>query len=169
MLIVGPKGARKGSQTLLWQKNENGEIGIVGSQFLPSNADLDGRYLELVSKDIGKMLEGWRLAWEKAQLEDYMSYYAPNATQSKRVGLKSIRRNKELLWANVKPEYVQFSGMRFSPDKQGGIRVDMNQSYADSSGKKDKGLKTLILKYDGARWLIQREDWVAEKPVAPKK
>ncbi|MBD5607832.1 MAG: L,D-transpeptidase family protein, partial [Desulfovibrio sp.] len=39
MLIVGPKGARKGSQTLLWQKNEKGEIGIVGSQFLPSNAD----------------------------------------------------------------------------------------------------------------------------------
>ncbi|MDE5833409.1 MAG: L,D-transpeptidase family protein [Desulfovibrio sp.] len=166
MMIVGPQGAREGLQSLWWRKNAKGEINVISADFSPSDVDLDSRYLELVSRDIGKMLEGWRLAWEQARLDDYMSYYAPNATQSKRSGLKSIRRNKELLWDKVKPAYIQFSGMRFSPDKKGYIRADMNQAYADSSGKKDKGLKTLILKYDGHRWLIQREDWIAEKPGA---
>lgn len=160
LMLIGPQGSRKGVQNQWWQKDENGEILLVGSDFMPAKVDLDAKYLDLVSKDIGKMIEGWRLAWEGAQLEDYMSYYYPNATQGARAGIKPIRRNKELLWNQVKPVQVQFSGMRLTPDKDG-IRADMTQIYSDNAGKNDKGIKTVLLRFDGNRWLIQKEDWVA--------
>ena len=50
-------------------------------------------------------------------------------------------------------------------DGKGGLWADMLQSYADSAGRGDRGAKTLLLRFNGGRWQIAREDWAAEPPL----
>lgn len=95
-----------------------------------------------------------------------MGFYAADAVQQGRWGAKNIRRQKETLWARVKPTLVQLSGLRLAMDKHG-IRADMSQTYADSAGHTDRGTKTLLLRFDGKNWRIQREDWAPQAPAAP--
>lgn len=160
-LFSGPDGIRQGVQQILWRLDEDGSFRIVGSDFQPRRVGMDGNYLELVSDDIFNTLEEWRKAWENGDLDAYMAFYAPNASQQTRIGANSIRKQKELLWSKVKPTLVQLSGMRLALDDQG-IRADMNQAYADNAGKSDKGVKTIHMRFDGKKWLIQREDWAAQ-------
>mgnify|MGYP000414397843 CR=1 FL=1 len=106
-------------------------------------------------------------AWEAGRIDEYIEYYADDAIQQGRWGAKNIQKQKELLWQRVKPTLVQITGLRLVADKQG-IRADMNQVYADSSGHTDRGTKTLLLRFDGKNWRIAREDWaLLGAPVAP--
>lgn len=161
VLFIGPSTSRQGEQTIWWHKNPEGQLQIVGQQFQPRPLGLEANYLEMVSNEISTMIENWRKAWETGRVDDYMEFYAPDAWQQGRAGAKNIRRQKEDLWRRVKPTLVQLSGLRLAMDGRN-IRADMNQSYADSAGRTDKGVKTLGLRYDGANWLIQREDWTAQ-------
>lgn len=162
-LVVAPDGAEQGVRTLWWQREADGNFRIVGSQFKPEELGLAAHYLEDVSNAVSADLEAWRKAWEGGRLDDYMSFYAPDAVQQGRWGAKNIRRQKESLWARTRPTLVQLSGLRLLMDKRG-IRADMNQVYADSTGHSDRGTKTLMLRFDGRNWRIQREDWVAQTP-----
>ena len=45
-----------------------------------------------------------------------------------------------------------------------GVKVDMTQIYRDSSGKGDKGVKTLLLHPKGDSWVIASETWSALTP-----
>lgn len=162
-LLVNPQGARQGLQELWWKADADGEAKIVGARFTPRAYGLEANYLERVSNDIGQMIENWRKSWEGARMDDYINYYAADAWQQGRAGAKTIRRQKENLWNKIRPTLVQLSGLRLSMDPRG-IRADMNQVYADSAGKSDKGVKTLLLRFDGKDWRIQREDWVALPP-----
>lgn len=165
MLIATPTGTRQGVQKLWWKKDQGGKFRIVGSQFKPESLGLEANYLELVSDEIASTLEEWRKAWEAGNLDEYMSFYAINAMQQGRAGADNIRKQKELLWSRVKPAQVRLNGLRVTLDGAG-ARADMHQAYADSSGKSDRGVKTLFLKYDGRNWLIQREDWQSLPPHA---
>lgn len=158
MMFVSPTGLRQGVQSLWWRKDGNGDFKIVGSEFRPQSLGLEANYLENISGDISSMLEKWRKAWEGGSLDEYISFYAANASQQGRTGLNGIRRQKEDLWSRVKPATVQLSGLRLVLENRG-VRADMTQNYSDSSGRSDKGVKTLILRYDGKNWHIQREDW----------
>lgn len=158
MMFISPAGLRQGVQSLWWRKDGKGGFKIVGSEFRPQSLGLEANYLENISGDISAMLEKWRKAWENGSLDEYISFYAADATQQGKTGLKGIRRQKEELWSRVKPATVQLSGLRLVLENRG-IRADMTQYYSDSSGRWDKGVKTLILCYDGKNWHIQREDW----------
>ncbi len=158
MLLATPREIRQGRQNLWWSKDADNNYRIVGSSFQPAALGLEANYLEQVSGDIAIAVEDWRRAWEAGDIDNYMTFYSENATQQGRVGAASIRRQKENLWSKVKPSLVRLSGIRVFLDGTG-ARADMNQSYSDSSGRGDKGVKTLFLRYDGRNWLIQREDW----------
>lgn len=162
-LIAGPEGIMQGLRTLWWHKSENG-LRIVASDFKAAEMGLAADYLEDVSAAVSAALESWRKAWEAGRLDDYMAFYAHDAVQQGRWGAKNIRRQKESLWARVKPTLVQFSGLRLVMDKNG-IRADMNQVYADSAGHSDRGTKTMLLRFDGKQWRIQREEWLARSPA----
>ncbi|MBD5553669.1 MAG: hypothetical protein HDQ44_04960, partial [Desulfovibrio sp.] len=163
MLIASPAWIRQGVQKLWWRKDAGGKFRIVGSQFTAQPLGLEANYLEQLSDDIAATLEDWRRAWEAGDIDGYMSFYAANANQQGRAGAASIRRQKELLWSRVKPAHVQLNGLRVSLDGTG-ARADINQAYADSAGRSDKGVKTLFLRFDGKNWLIQREDWKSLTP-----
>lgn len=157
-LVVTPAGHRQGIQNLWWKKDDTGEYKIVGAEFKPMALGLEADFLEHVSADISATIEAWRKAWESADLDKYLSYYDANASQQGRVGEKNIRKQKETLWTRVKPTQVNLSGMRLLLDRHG-VRADMQQTYKDSAGKSDRGIKTIILKFDGNKWSILREDW----------
>lgn len=160
-LLVMPDGAEQGVRTLWWHRDEQGHFRIVASSFKPAELGLAAHYLEEVSNAVSADLEAWRKAWEGGRLDDYMAFYAADAVQQGRWGAKNIRRQKESLWERTRPTLVQLSGLRLVMDKRG-IRADMNQVYADSAGHSDRGTKTLLLRFDGGKWRIQREDWVAQ-------
>ena len=163
-MVVGPEGAVQGLRTLWWRKDADGEFRIVGSEFRPGEYGLAADYLEMVSGEVSRAVEAWRKAWEGARVDDYMAFYTPDAVQAGRAGSRNIRRQKEDLWSRVRPTMVNLSGLRLAMDRHG-IRADMAQAYADSAGRSDRGVKTLLLRYDGTDWRIQREDWAPEAPA----
>lgn len=168
LMIIGPHGMRQGVQTLWWHKDDEGKYRIVGSEFRPHSLGLDANYLENISADVARMVEDWRQAWEAGSIDKYMGHYTKDAVQQGRAGLGLIRRQKEDLWQRKKPAHVQLAGMRLALDNRG-VRADMSQTYSDSTGASDRGIKTLFLRYDGGSWKIQREDWTNLHPApAPK-
>ncbi|MDD4702411.1 MAG: hypothetical protein PHI96_09340, partial [Desulfovibrio sp.] len=164
-LIASPDGISEGVRTLWWRRGDDGDLRIVAAQFKPQELGLAADYLDQVSGAVSEAIENWRKAWEAGRLDDYIGYYTSNAVQQGRWGAKNIRNQKVGLWGRVKPTLVQLAGLRLVVDKRG-IRADMNQIYADSSGHSDRGTKTLLLQYDGKQWRIAREDW-APMPPAP--
>ena len=164
VLFVGQRGIEEGLRELWWQRSEDGVFRLVASRWTPGEHGLSMVYLETASGEASAMLERWRAAWEKADLDAYMECYTPDALQQGRRGARFLRQQKQNLWQRVTPTLVQLSGMRFSLDKKG-LRADMMQNYADSKGMSDRGTKTLLLEYDGTSWRIAREDWAAEPPA----
>lgn len=157
-LLASPKGIMQGKRILYWRMSDTGEPKIVSSDFRLGDFGLGAEYLEQISLSVSRDIEAWRRAWELADINGYMSFYAPNAVQQSRAGSKNIRFQKEGLWSRVKPSTVKLAGIRLALDG-GKIRADMTQSYADSAGRSDRGIKTLLMHFDGSRWLIDREDW----------
>ncbi len=165
LLIISPKGMEQGTLSLWWQQGSDAVYHIVASNFKPMELGLTVDWLEQVSGDISTVVEQWRAAWERADLNAYMTFYTDDALQQGRRGAQHIRKHKESLWQRVRPARVQISGLRLMPEKQG-IRADMAQTYTNASGHTDKGVKTLLLRYNGTAWRIAREDWAVQTPLA---
>lgn len=164
-LVASASGMEQGVRKLWWKDIGNGEWRIVASSFTPKNVGLYPVYLEKISNEIGATIENWRKSWQMAKVDEYMAHYAPNAIQQGRQGANAIRHQKEALWSRAKPANVQLSGLRLTLDKHG-VRADMGQYFKDINGKSDKGIKTLLLRFDGNKWLITREDWIkSSQPV----
>ncbi len=161
VLFVGQRGIEEGLRELWWQRGEDGVFRLVAGRWTPGEHGLSTVYLEAASGEASAMLERWRAAWEKADLDAYIACYTADALQQGRRGARNLRQQKQNLWQRVTPTLVQLSGMRFTLDRKG-LRADMMQNYADSKGMSDRGTKTLLLEYDGTSWRIAREDWAAE-------
>lgn len=164
-MTAAPEGFAEGLRTLWWRRGEDGGFRIVAARFQPGPTGLAADYLDAVSGQVSADLEAWRKAWEAGSLDAYLECYTADALQQGRRGAANIRRQKEQLWARVKPTLVRISGLRLVVERTG-LRADMTQIYADSSGHSDRGTKTLQLRYDGKRWRIAREDWAALPPAS---
>jgi hypothetical protein len=155
--------SEEGIRRLYWQQSPDGRFRIVGSDWTPhSELAMQADYLENVTPPVNAMIEAWRQAWESGEVDVYAEFYLPRARQGTRSG-PGIFQHKKLIWGKASPEKVELSGMRIQLDK-GGLRVDMAQSYRDSSGYQDKGIKTLILAPQGDTWRITAEDWAPQPP-----
>ena len=163
MLVRDPFRSEEGVRRLYWQQSPDGQFRIVGSDWTPRlELAMQADYLESVTPQVSAMIEAWRQAWENGRLDAYAEFYLPRARQGSRSG-PSIFQHKTLVWAKASPAKVDLSGMRIQLEK-GGLRVDMGQSYRDSSGYQDKGIKTLILSPQGDTWRIAAEDWAPLPP-----
>ncbi len=154
-----PNLTTEGVRRLYWQEKD-GKWLIVGMEWEPRDLGMSAHYLEFIEPDLTEFLENWRLAWEKGNVEEYSKYYAANATQGKLHSRQAIAEFKKTLWSNKHPTTVTLNGIRLATSS-GGIQADMEQIYKDSSGYKDKGIKTLTLQPSGDSWVITREEWQA--------
>lgn len=157
-MLIGGKNTDQGLRVLYWKKDNSGKYSIVAEQFQVGDQGLVSMYLEKVSPAIYNVIENWGHAWEVADLDTYMDSYSKDAIQLPRKGADSIRQHKITTWARSKPKSVKLSGIRLSMDN-GCIKADMLQTYVDSNGYEDQGVKTLLLQFDGEQWKIIREDW----------
>jgi len=148
----------EGLNRFYWRKNEQGEFKIVGREWERRDLDLEDEYLEERRKIIEPLLENWRESWEKGDLKNYLSHYAPDADQDGREGLASIAEQKKELWKKTPPRSVIMTNAVFSLHSQG-LQVTFTQVYTNRDGYSDKGAKTLILRPAGDEWLIVQEDW----------
>lgn len=153
-----PNMTSEGVRRLYWQPDAQGELRIVGMEWVPGNVGMEAQYLEGVTPQVATFIEKWRKAWEKADAKTYASFYADDAKQQGRTGATAIRQHKQQLWAVAKPARVTLSGIRIVSDANG-VTADMVQTYRDASGKQDVGTKTLKLHPHGSGWRIISEDW----------
>jgi hypothetical protein len=166
LLYRDPHRSEEGIRRLYWQQSPDGGFRIVGSSWTPQpDLTVQADYLESIAPQVSAMIEDWRQAWENADMDVYAEFYLPRARQGTRSG-PGIFQHKSLVWAKASPEKVELSGMRIQLEK-GGLRVDMAQSYRDSSGFQDKGIKTLILIPQDDTWRIAAEDWAPQPPQQP--
>lgn len=155
-----PNLATEGVRRLYWKPNEQGELRIVGMEWIPLNLGMETAYLETITPAVTGFIETWRAAWEKGDIKNYMTSYAPDARQHPRQGAASIEQHKRATWAGKKPKSVKLTGLRVKM-LQTGVSVDMTQEYEDTSGYRDRGTKTLLLYPRGSGWVIASEDWSA--------
>ncbi|WP_029897106.1 L,D-transpeptidase Cds6 family protein [Desulfohalovibrio reitneri] len=143
---------------LYWQKDEDGEWRIVGNEYARPEGDYRRDYLLHARQEAMELVAGWREAWERADLEEYASYYAPGAEQEGREGLEEITAHKREVWDKGLPERVDVEGFsaRLHPD---GLQVSFTQRYSAESGYSDVGRKTLVLEPSGDGWRIVSEEW----------
>jgi len=158
-----PNLTTEGVRRLYWQADAGGELRIVGMEWLPHNVGLEASYLETITPGVTKFIETWRKAWAQADARAYAAFYAPDGSQGALRGRENIQRAKESLWKRTKPAKLDLTGIRVMLDRDG-IKVDMTQAYRDSTGKSDKGVKTLILQPQGESWLISAENWSTRQP-----
>lgn len=155
-----PNLSTEGIRRLYWQPDAGGELRIVGMEWLPMDLGMETAYLETVTPSAAAFIERWRAAWLAGDVDAYMACYAPNATQGGRKGVAAIAQHKRATWTQKKPAKVDLSGLRVMV-VPGGVKVDMMQTYRDTSGYQDKGVKTVMLHPQGEGWLIASEDWSA--------
>lgn len=145
---------------LYWQKDDQGIWRIVGREYTKPSEDIRPVYLKRVRKEATTMLRDWSEAWLSADLGDYLSHYAQDATQSRRHGVEEISAQKSALWSEKKPRRIVVGKPEVDLHPMG-VEVSFVQEYADTSGYSDKGLKTLVLAPDDGAWRILSEQWSA--------
>ncbi len=153
-----PNLRTEGIRRLYWQPVKNGELKIVGMEWLPQDLGMERAYLDSLTPSVFSFVEKWRLAWEKADLKGYAAAYAPSAVQDARRGREAIMEHKRRTWDGKRPVSVELRGLRIRLEEDG-VRVDMTQVYRDSSGYRDKGVKELLLYPEGDSWRIVSETW----------
>lgn len=156
-----PNLSTEGIRRLYWQPVKNGELKIVGMEWLPQDLGMERAYLDSLAPSVVAFVEEWRQAWERGDLEAYASYYAKDAVQDGQRGLEAITARKKRTWGpKKKPLAVEFHGLRVRLEDRG-VRVDMTQVYRDTSGYQDKGTKEMLLYPEGDSWRIASETWTA--------
>lgn len=153
-----PNLATEGVRRLYWKTNAEGELRIVGMEWIPANMGMETAYLETIAPGVTTFIENWRSAWQKGDIKNYIACYSDDARQTPRQGAASIEQHKRATWASKKPKIVKLTGLRVKM-LQNGVSVDMTQEYEDSSGYKDRGVKTLLLYPKGSGWTIASEEW----------
>ena len=162
LLRMPGQQAVQGVRHLYWQPRPDGQYRIVASHWEQQDVGMQTDYLESITTSVTAALEAWRKAWQAGDVDDYMEFYAANASQQGK-NKQAIREHKSRIWAKAAPEVVNLSGLRVLVEPQG-VRADMTQVYRDSTGRGDKGTKTLFLQPDGNTWRIVREEWAALPP-----
>lgn len=154
-----PSLISEGVKRLYWMKDDKGQLRIVGEEWDNVPLGLEDLYVQKVSNDALSFIDSWRSAWETADLDTYMSFYAKNAEQGGRHGLRSIREHKVDLWREKIPLLVGIDDMEVSLHADG-VKISFIQEY-QAKGFSDRGVKTLYLEPQGETWKIVSENWSA--------
>lgn len=120
---------------------------------------------------IKAMVEAWRAAWEKGNVDAYAAFYAANARQGSLRGREAIAAQKRGLWQHKPPVVVEISDIVVTPRGQNGLTVQAVQHYQGKGSAKDAGYKTLQLVPAAGGYQIAAESWshtIPKRPVQAK-
>ena len=124
--------------------------------------------LEKEKRELIKVIEGWRKAWEAEEIDRYMSFYSPKFTSSGK-GWRQWRTYKANLAKRYKEIKVEIHNLTLLRN-DGVVLAKFNQKY-ETDVFRSVGEKRLYLKQNSAEWKITGEFFrLAKKErVFPKK
>ena len=152
-----PAFSSQGVKRLYWQEVQ-GRWKIVGSEWNGGNWELKKDYLQYVQRDIREWLSAWEAAWERSELEKYISFYDPQARQNTRRGKSSIAEYKKQVWQQEEPAQVEIDDLRVDLHPSG-AKLSFKQVYKGEKGYQDEGRKRLVVKPFKQTWRIVNETW----------
>ncbi|UJX42315.1 L,D-transpeptidase family protein [Desulfovibrio sp. JY] len=115
---------------------------------------------------IAATVAGWSKAWENADMDGYLNFYADGARLGNLRGKDAIRRQKEGVWRGARPERVDMRVVAAGKAADG-FDVVCAQVYQAKGRRESKGFKSLTLVPSGDRLLISAERWSKNRPEVP--
>lgn len=112
---------------------------------------------------VAAMVEAWRAAWERGDINGYMAHYADGARQGNLRGKEAIRRQKEGVWRGVSPGRVAMDVLAVAPEGEG-YEVVCAMTYQGKGRRESKGFKSMTLVSAGGGLRIAEERWSRNRP-----
>jgi murein L,D-transpeptidase YafK len=127
---------------------EESKPGTVKKEPVPAGED---------HKDLRRVVEAWKKAWEQKDLASYMSFYDPGF-QSRGMDFKGWKKHREKLNQKQRSISVGISNLKIEQSSAAMASVSFTQKYA-ADDYEDEGLKSLLLVKRGKDWKIKEEEW----------
>ena len=113
------------------------------------------------SKDlVSKHLEKWVCAWEKQDIELYLSFYSKEFKGSKERHA-DWRTSRQAAFKRPTNISIQLQNIQISQNK-GTVEINFTQTFK-SDGYSDIGIKELVWVKNGSDWRIIKETWMPQK------
>jgi len=111
---------------------------------------------KMLPREIEAFLNFWKSAWEKKNLEAYMSCYSPRFSHQE-MDWHAWRRYKKGLFNRYQKIKLTLENIQVS--RKGEKATVSFKQYFQTERYKDKGLKTLDLEKENGEWKIVQETW----------
>lgn len=116
---------------------------------------VDKKNVDVNRDGVLSMIESWRKAWEKKDIDDYQAYYASSFT-SQGMSKKEWLVRKKGIFRTYDIKYVKFENYSIFRHNSGMV-VQFVQDYSADNISKNVGIKTLYLMPEGNSWKIIME------------
>ena len=110
-----------------------------------------------LNKDIRRMLDSWKKAWEQKDVASYMSFY-DSGFQSRGMDFKAWKKHREKLNQKYRSITIDISELKIERTSAVMASVSFTQKY-EADDYEDQGLKSLLLVKKGKDWKIKEEEW----------
>lgn len=108
-------------------------------------------------RELRRVVEAWKKAWERKDLAAYMSFY-DSGFRSRGMDFKAWKKHRDKLNQKYRSIAVDISDLKIERTSAVMATVSFTQKYeADDYG--DEGLKSLLLVKRGKDWKIKEEEW----------
>lgn len=148
----------QGNRRLYWIQNDAGELAIAGMEWHPQQKALENKYIATISSEVSTLLDGWKKTWLATDATAYAQYYTAKSTQGSLHGQNAIRRHKENVWKQARPESIDITNLQIRVTNKGLVATFI-QKYKDNRGYADAGRKKILLRPVKGSWRIAQEDW----------
>jgi murein L,D-transpeptidase YafK len=108
-------------------------------------------------KELRRVVEAWKKAWEQKDLNAYMSFY-DSGFQSRGMDFKAWKKHREKLNRKQASINVEISNLKTERTSPVMATVSFTQKY-EADDYEDEGLKSLLLVKRGKDWKIKEEEW----------
>jgi murein L,D-transpeptidase YafK len=110
-----------------------------------------------LNKDIRRMLDSWKKAWEQKDVASYMSFY-DSGFRSRGMDFKAWKKHREKLNQKYRSVTIDISELKIERTSAVMASVSFTQKY-EADDYEDQGLKSLLLVKKGKDWKIKEEEW----------
>lgn len=146
----------QGVRRLYWQENKDGELSIVGMEWIPNTINKKNALLDYAKKTVPQFLESWKESCLALDVNSYKEHYTKDAKQNTLQGKEVIATQAQDIWTQKQVQTILFTDIELKEDTSG-IVVRFVEKYQDSSGEIKKGVKELLLRPHKGTWLIAKE------------
>jgi murein L,D-transpeptidase YafK len=108
-------------------------------------------------KELRRVVEAWKRAWEQKDLAAYMSFY-DSGFQSRGMDVKAWRKHRDKLNQKYRSIVVEISDLNIEQASAVMATVRFSQKY-EADDYEDEGLKSLLFVKRGKDWKIKEEEW----------